>query len=135
MLKKPIIDGNVYMTLTTGPYANQTREVTDEDPMELMIDLIRQNMEWIIDYSKADNEQIFEWARADLANKCSHAIMLGRTVKFDGKIYQADNLEESIKVIDELDNAIGYGGYNVFIEKYDENGVVIGIHSIEGSVH
>jgi len=127
------IDGKVFITLNNGPYAGQTREVSDADPMQLLSELTRSRYKWILDLSEADAIQRLEWGRAELVHAILGALRSGRPVRFNKEIYMATNPSDLADVVGKVEDAIGESGFNVFLESDDENGVSIGIHSKEAS--
>jgi len=125
------IDGKVFMTLLNGPFANRKRDVTRAVPAELIAELTRDQTKWLLDLAQADHIQRLEWAKADMGGRILDALLHGRPVRFNKRIYMAASPEEYAEVGGRLEDAIFESGYNVFVEADDESGVTIGIHSKE----
>ena len=119
------------VTVLTGKYAGVTRNISTTDAPAILISLARDNVKWrCCPDPNTDPQDLFEWTRIDLAARCVSALMHGRSVTFMGEVYRAtaDTLELAVGYIeDEIVNS----GKNIFVEKDDEDGVVIAVHSNE----
>lgn len=111
----------VKMTLLTGPYAGVTRDVTNQNPRELLGSVYAHGWEWEIDYSVASEEETLAWGGQDMALRCVRALQHGRTVTFLGKKYN----EFSEEVVGELEDAIVNSNRMVKIVRDDDTGVII----------
>jgi len=110
------------MTITTGPYAGRTRDVSVVDPHKLLGDCYRRGWEWTVDYSRATEEEAWRWGREDISLRAVRALVHGRQVRFLGKIYQGTDAAGP------LEDAIVASGRMIALGRDDETGVDILAH-------
>ncbi len=117
----------IKITLLTGPFAGETREVPKNiDPLQLIMSFVYHEDEWEIDYSEATEEEILEFMKADIAGRIIKALKDGRKVYFLDKVYEAETEEEIFEVAQEIEDDIVKSKKFITILKDDENGLIIG---------
>ena len=118
----------ITITLLTGPYAGQTRDVSAEDPAILLHDLwANHGWAWQIDYAAATPEEVIAWGRQDMASRCVRALKAGRKVFALGEVYEGFSQD----IVGQLEDEIAESGLMVTVLSDDENGVVIGTGDFE----
>ncbi len=109
----------IKMTLLTGKYAGQTRNVTNEDPAELFGSLLEHGWKWEVDYSQSTYEEELLWGAQDIGARAVRALMNDRTVTFMDKMYRG------LDSAGDLEDAIVASGRMVTVGKDDASGLVI----------
>lgn len=118
----------IKMTLLTGKYAGETRDVSGVNPIELLRSLwLGSDTEWSIDYSEATPEEVIEWGKHDMSIRCIRALKRGRKVFFMNQVFEGFSEE----LVGELEDEIVECGFMVKLVSDDENGVVIGTGDFE----
>lgn len=76
--------------------------------------------------------ELFDWGKHDLANKVASALIRGGYVRFE-KPEVANEWSGPItaELMDEIDGALVYLGYNLFVADDVDAGVTIAVHSQE----
>ena len=120
---------SISVTVLTGQYAGKTAIMPDNiKPLRLLVRFAKQDVRWGIDYTKATTEEAQEWSRADMAARIIAALSHGRIVRFLYYEWAPTNLDEINKAVEEIEDAIGHSGTNVYVETDDETGVTIGVY-------
>jgi hypothetical protein len=125
----------IKVSILSGPYTGQTREIPASiPPEELLGELLNQGWDWSVDYSQATEEEIFLWFREDLSCRVVRALRAGRSVRFLGKEYRVKvptDQSELMDVVGQVEDAIVESGRRVSIEKDDEAGLVVSDEGFE----
>lgn len=126
----------VTMTMLTGKFAGEVRDVTSfMDPQGLVFSAVRHGWQWEIDFSSATSEEKSVWGLADMLGRILLALQEGRSIWFQGVEYYAetDRSEDLLCATAQIEDAIGFSGMNVRVERDDEFGVVIATAGTEYS--
>jgi hypothetical protein len=127
----------IILTILTGPWAGQVRDVTSvTDPQEFISATVRHGWRWSIDFSLVTTEEELIWGLADMVGRILLALQEGRSVWFQGVEYRALNgrPDDLLRVAGEVEDAIGFSGMNVRVEKDDESELVIATAGTEYSL-
>jgi hypothetical protein len=115
----------VKMRITPGPLRGNWKDVSREDPQELLGSVTSHGWEWQLDYTRATPQEKLLWERANIVVRAVRALSQGRSVTFDGKGYRANNQKEVIRVAGELEDAIVASRGLIQLVKDDSSGVEI----------
>jgi len=98
---------------------NITKETLEEIGVTLhqvLIALMKNDIDWEILYDKIENDEEFlEWAKDDFVVRCIRGILNGKIIEFMGKTYST--LEDLIRLEDDIVNA---GVYVRLVELEDK---------------
>lgn len=118
----------IKLTIVTGPRADQTQIAEGPTmrghPPEAVFGIFLQNeWHWVVDYSQATDEEAFIWFRQDLTCRMVLALKEGRPVHFQGETFTVFSEAE----VGRLEDTIANSGFNVTIDRDDEEGLWIGV--------
>jgi len=94
----------------------ETLEEIGITPYQILIALIKNDIDWEILYDEIENDEEFlEWASNDFVVRCIRGILNGKIIEFMGKTYST--LEDLIRLEDDIVNA---GVYVRLVELEDK---------------
>jgi hypothetical protein len=94
----------------------ETLEEIGMTPYQILIALMKNDIEWEILYDEIENDEEFlEWASNDFVVRCIRGVLNGKIIEFMGKTYST--LEDLIRLEDDIVNA---GVYVRLVELEDK---------------
>lgn len=147
--------GKVRITALEGPHQGKLRVPPPEiEPRDLFNSMVAHGWRWKVDYSDASAEEEHRWFFQDFVTRIFVALMCGRPVHFEDKVYSVpiedwggvvsgmtvtfpDKASEAeahgalSEMVGKVEDHIATSGRLVTIVSDDENGLVIGIKGYE----
>jgi len=119
----------IRLQLLTGPLAGSPFEVpADLNPVPLLAFYIQEGWEWKLDVTAATSSEKKAWLRADFGARIMRALMKGRPVFYNGRVFSSDGTpEEVFKVGQGLEDSIAADNLMVAIISDDEKGLIVGV--------
>lgn len=117
----------VYMTLIDGPYAESERLIWpgELELDELFVSVIEHGWHWECDYSLASEEEANHAFGFEFEARVTYAILEKRPIKFDDKIYIAENGEPDDEIFDRVMGDLASSKRLLMIASDDQDGLVI----------
>lgn len=119
----------VIVKIISGPRASQ-QNLRPMQPRDLT-ELALRGWRWEVLWNTVSDHNVFEWAQQDMANKIISALVRGALIEFLDQTWMTTSEEEIEVLVAEIEDAIGYSGYNVFVSADEEERLTIGVHSQE----